>query len=158
MIASQLLEVAASAAPIRPPMSACEDDDGSPNHQVIRFQVMPPISAHRISCEPTSTTPASIRPDAIVLATAVPARAPIRFMLAARPTACIGDSTLVATTVAMEFAVSWKPLMYSKVSATRMTVSMRVSMDPPSAVLEHDFVGHDARLAAAVDGLLAALD
>src|SRR5690606_6185648 len=113
MIESQLLDVAASAAPISPPISACEDDDGSPNHQVIRFQVMPPSSAHRISCEPTSTTPASIRPDAMVLATAVPASAPIRFMPAARPTACIGDSTLVATTVAIEFAVSWKPLMYS---------------------------------------------
>src|SRR5690606_9011820 len=158
MIASQSLLVAASAAPIRPPIRACDDDEGSPNHQVIRFQVMPPISAHRISCEPTSTTPASIRPDAIVLATAVPARAPIRFMLAARPTACIGDSTLVATTVAMEFAVSWKPLMYSKVSATRMTTSTRVSTVPASAVLQHDFVGHHAGLAAAVDGLLEDLE
>src|SRR5690606_39557104 len=73
MIESQLLDVAASAAPIRPPISACEDDDGRPNHQVIRFQVMPPSRAHRISCEPTSTTPASIRPEAIVFATAVPA-------------------------------------------------------------------------------------
>src|SRR5690606_16580577 len=158
MIASQSLLVAASAAPIRPPIRACDDDEGSPNHQVIRFQVMPPRSAHRISCEPTSTTPASIRPEAMVLATAVPASAPIRFMPAARPTACIGDSTLVATTVAIEFAVSWNPLMYSKVSATRMTTSTRVSMARASAVLQHDFVGHHAGLAAAVDGLFEDLE
>ncbi len=30
------------------------------------------------------------------------------------------------TTVAMEFAVSWKPLMYSKTRATKMTVSRMV--------------------------------
>src|SRR5690606_12398563 len=101
---------------------------------------------------------ASIRPDAMVLATAVPASAPIRFMPAARPTACIGDSTLVATTVAIEFAVSWKPLMYSNVSATRITTSTSVSMAPASAVLEHDVVGHHAGLAAAVDGLLEDLE
>src|SRR5690606_22311479 len=105
MIASKSFEAAASAAPSRPPMSACEEDEGNPHHQVMRFQTMPPISAHRISWDPTSTTPASISPDAMVLATAVPASAPTRFMLAARPTACIGDSTLVATTVAMELAV-----------------------------------------------------
>ena len=53
----------------------------------------------------------------MVLATAVPQRAPSRLVVAASATACIGASTLVATTVAMELAVSWKPLMYSKTSA-----------------------------------------
>src|SRR5690606_9491497 len=159
MIESQLLLVAASAAPISPPINACEDEDGSPNHQVIRFQVMPPSSAHRISCEPTSITPASIRPEAMVLATAVPASAPIRFMLAARPTACIGESTLVATTVAIELAVSWNPLMYSNTSAVITTIRTRVSMvGARSGVLEHDFVGDHAGLAAAVDGLLEDLE
>src|SRR5690606_12585444 len=113
MIAPQSLWVAASAAPIRPPISACEDEDGRPNHHVIRFQVMPPSNAHRSSCERTLTTLGSIRPEAMVLATAVPASAPTRFIDAASLTACIGESTLVATTVAIEFAVSWKPLMYS---------------------------------------------
>src|SRR5690606_13713809 len=158
MIASKLLPAAASAAPTSPPISACEDEDGSPNHQVIRFQMMPPMSAHRISCEPTSTTPTSIRPEAMVLATAVPVSAPSRFMPAARETACIGESTLVATTVAMELAVSWKPLMYSKVSATRITTMTRVSIVAASGVLEHDLVGHHAGLAAAVDGLLEDLE
>src|SRR3954470_713371 len=98
----QLLCDAASAAPHRPPISACEDDAGIPRHQVNRFQTMPPSSAHRITCEVTLTTSVSIRPDAIVLATAVPQNAPMRFVPAARITACPGVSTLVATTVAIE--------------------------------------------------------
>src|SRR5690606_34621975 len=120
---------------------------------------MPPSSAHRISCDPTSITPASIRPEAMVLATAVPASAPTRFMVAARPTACIGESTLVATTVAIELAVSWKPLMYSNTSAVITTIRTRVSMlGARSGVLQHDFVGHHAGLATAVDGLFQDLE
>ena len=54
--------------------------------------------------------------------------APIRFVLAARITAWPGDSTLVATTVAIELAVSWKPLMNSNTSAVSTTTSTRVSI------------------------------
>src|SRR5690606_5884551 len=99
-----------------------------------------------------------IRPDAMVLATAVPANAPSRFMPAARPTACIGVSTLVATTVAIELAVSWKPLMYSKTSATSTTVMTRVSIPPASGVLQDDFIRHHAGFPATVDGLLEDLE
>src|SRR3954470_21545666 len=35
----------ASAAPTRPPISACEDDDGRPKYHVIRFQTMAPATA-----------------------------------------------------------------------------------------------------------------
>ena len=42
----------------------------------------------------------------MVVATAVPHRAPIRLVQAAITTACRGVSTLVATTVAIELAVS----------------------------------------------------
>src|SRR5207342_2142780 len=80
MIAWKLFEAAASAAPHRPPISACEDDDGRPRAHVIRFQMMPPSNAHRISCEVTSTTPESMMPEATVFATAVPHSAPNRFM------------------------------------------------------------------------------
>ena len=72
------------------------------------------------------TTFVSTRPEAMVLATAVPHSAPSRLVAAASTTAWRGVSTLVETTVAMELAVSWKPLMYSNTSATRMTVRMRV--------------------------------
>lgn len=67
-------------------------------------------------------------PLAMVTATAVPESAPTRFMNAASITAWPGDSTLVATTVAIELAVSWKPLMNSNTSAVNTTSRTRVSM------------------------------
>src|SRR3546814_10428171 len=77
--AAQSLFAAETAAPHRPPISACEDDDGSPFHQVIRFQMMPPPSAHRITCEVTATTSVSTRPEALDIATAVQFSAPLQF-------------------------------------------------------------------------------
>src|SRR4249919_3850805 len=154
----QLLCAAASAAPHSPPISAWDEEAGSPRHQVNRFQMMPPISAQRITCEVTVMTSVSIRPDAMVLATAVPQNAPTRLVEAARMTACAGDSTLVATTVAIELAVSWNPLMNSNSSAVATTTSTRVSIVVVSAVLEDDLVRDDTRLAAAVDRLLQDLE
>ena len=129
MTALQRPSLAAMAAPASPPTRAWEEEEGRPTYQVVRFQTIPPARAHTITWEVTSTTAWSIRPEAMVFATAVPQSAPIRLATAASPTACIGESTLVATTVAMEFAVSWKPLMYSKTSAvtsTRMRVESKV--------------------------------
>ena len=40
----------ASAAPTRPPISACDDDDGRPSHHVIRFQMIAPITAASTVC------------------------------------------------------------------------------------------------------------
>ena len=37
---------AAIAAPMRPPKSACDEDDGSPRSQVSRFHTMPPTRPH----------------------------------------------------------------------------------------------------------------
>ena len=66
-----------------------------------------------------STTLMSIRPLPIVLATAVPTtNAATKLKNAAQNTATPGLRTRVETTVAMEFALSWKPLMKSKTSAT----------------------------------------
>ena len=54
----------------------------------------------------------SIIPDPTVLATAVPkTKAAMKLKNAAQTTALPGDSTRVDTTVAIEFAASWKPLM-----------------------------------------------
>ena len=51
-------------------------------------------------------------PEPTVLATAVPkAKAATKLKNAAHTTACPGERTRVDTTVAMEFAASWKPLM-----------------------------------------------
>src|SRR5208283_3000862 len=119
----QLLCAAARHAPHNPPTRACDELDGIPNHQVKRFQRMAAIRA-QIRTSDVATF-GSTRPEAIVLATALPMKAPTRLVTAASATACRGVSTLVATTVAMELAVSWKPLMYSNTNATKMTVKMR---------------------------------
>src|SRR6478736_5052037 len=66
--APQLLCAADSAAPHRPPISACDDDDGRPRHHVIRFQAIAPSSAQISTCEVTITTLVSIRPEEIVFA------------------------------------------------------------------------------------------
>ena len=56
-----------------------------------------------------------------VLATAVPNRnAATKLKKAAHSTACPGESTRVATTVAIELAASWNPLIKSKTSAMPM--------------------------------------
>ena len=79
---------------------------------------MAPTSAARITFG--STTDGSIRPLPIVLATAVPTtKAATKLKNAAQTTATPGESTRVETTVAMELALSWNPLMKSKTSATR---------------------------------------
>ncbi|MEY5015074.1 MAG: hypothetical protein RIS92_1432 [Verrucomicrobiota bacterium] len=72
------------------------------------------------------TNLASTSPEVMVFATAVPTIAPPRLVMVARRMAWRGWSTRVETTVAMELAVSWKPLMYSKMSATKMTVRRMV--------------------------------
>ena len=54
----------------------------------------------------------STRPEPTVLATAVPnVNAAMKLKNAAQTTALPGLSTRVETTVAIEFAASWKPLM-----------------------------------------------
>ncbi len=55
------------------------------------------------------TEPGSMIPFPTVDATAVPLSAPMKFIVAAISTAWSGERTRVATTVAIAFAVSWKP-------------------------------------------------
>src|SRR6266550_3576424 len=132
----QLLCAAARHAPHSPPTNACDELDGNPTHHVTRSHTMAPSSAHtRIS---DVTIFASTSPEAMVFATAVPQSAPTRLVAAAITTAWRGVRTFVETTVAIELAVSWKPLMYSNTSATRRTVKIRVIVvcpSPPSTPL-----------------------
>lgn len=72
MIACPFPPAAAKAAPQRPPTSACEELDGNPHHQVIRSHAVAPSKAQIRRSGVTTTTPASINPEEIVLATAVP--------------------------------------------------------------------------------------
>src|SRR5262245_26873977 len=90
--------IAAQVEPIMPPISACEDDDGTPNHHVIRFQVIAPINPAKITVG--VTTPASTMPLATVAATVIEMNAPAKLRIAAMPTAIFGFSAPVAIVVA----------------------------------------------------------
>src|SRR3954453_13441593 len=102
---------AASAEPPTPPISACEDDEGNPKYQVMRFQAIAPISAAKTTCSPPLPVGGSMMPLPTVAATPVEMPAPMRFITAARPSAHRGGSALVETATAMALAASWKPLV-----------------------------------------------
>src|SRR5690606_35847903 len=105
------VDAAAMAAPPSPPMSACEEDDGRPNHQVSRFQAMAPTRPAAQIASPTPPSGASMMPLPMVLATLVPRNAPARLATAAIASAMRGVRARVDTDVAMAFAASWKPLV-----------------------------------------------
>ena len=74
-----------------------------------------------LSVTVASTMEMSIIPFPIVFATAVPNRnTAMKLNAAAQMTANPGERTRVDTTVAIELAASWNPLMKSKASATTM--------------------------------------
>src|SRR5215217_1641546 len=141
----------AIAAPTRPPISACDELDGRPSHHVIRFQAIAPISA--ASTVFSLARPVSMIPLPTVFATAVVTKAPARFATAAIKTALRGESALVETEVATAFAVSWKPFVKSKPSATATTITSRtVSTD--LLVLDDDRLEDVGGVLERVDGFL----
>ena len=100
----------ATAAPAYPPMSACDELVGSPKYQVIRSQMIAPVRPPKMTANVTMWM--SIMPAPTVLATAVPkVKAATKLKNAAQMTALPGERTRVDTTVAIEFAASWNPLM-----------------------------------------------
>ncbi len=71
---------------------------------------MAPVRPPKITAKVTILM--SIIPEPTVLATAVPkTKAAMKLKNAAQMTALPGDRTRVETTVAIEFAASWNPLM-----------------------------------------------
>src|SRR3712207_9144713 len=79
---------AANAAPATPPISACEDEDGSPKYHVARFHAIAPMRpAKTIGGVMRS---ASTMPVAIVAATSSDRNAPTKLSAAARVTAIRG--------------------------------------------------------------------
>src|SRR5262245_6346785 len=153
----------ATAAPDNPPISAWEELEGMPPYQVIRFHAMAPT-------RPARTTPASITsgwtiPLPTVRATFTPKpKAATKLKKAAHTTAWLGVSTRVETTVAMEFAASWKPLMKTKTRATRMTKTTRARGSIQMAILsvmlpdlQHDPLDHVDHVLTPVGDLLERL-
>src|SRR3954463_13559038 len=135
------------AAPTRPPISAWEDEDGSPSHHVTRFQTIAPVTAARTVRGVAS--PGSMIPLPTVFATAVVANAPARFATDAISTAIRGESARVETEVATAFAVSWKPFVKSKISATAIVMT---SSAKASAVLHQDRLEYVGGVLAGVAG------
>ena len=100
----------ATAAPAMPPTSACDELVGSPRKNVSRFHEMAPTRPAKIM--PTDRTSWITTSLAIVSATWVPnTRKATKLNTAAHTTAVRGESTRVDTTVAIELAASWKPLL-----------------------------------------------
>ena len=96
-------------APTSPPTSACDEEVGRPRRQDRKFHVRAPIRAANTSAGPRYPA-VTVCPT--VLATAVPTKKnATKFHPAAHSTAQRGRRTRVATMVAMEFALSWNPLV-----------------------------------------------
>src|SRR5580765_4326229 len=92
----------AIAAPTRPPISACDELDGSPSHQVARFHAIAPKSA--ASTVFVVTRSVSRTPLPTVVATAVVTKARTRVAGDATATASLGGSAGVEIDVATALA------------------------------------------------------
>ena len=95
-------------------MSACELEVGRPRYQVVMFQAMAPSTPAKTTNNRRSglTFSRCTRSPPTVFATRVPKiKNAIRLKNAAHITARRGESTRVETTVAMELAASWNPLV-----------------------------------------------
>src|SRR5438445_4610911 len=114
-VASSALD---KAAPIMPPIRACDELVGKPQYQVIRSQKEAAIRVAAMTL--LSTIRGSMMPVPIVAATLRwNTRKAIKLKNAAQTTATWGVSTRVDTTVAIELAASWQPLRKSNPSASR---------------------------------------
>ena len=121
---------ATQVAPIRPPINACDELEGSPTSQVSRFHTIAPTSPAKITVGVIFVS--STSPLEIVFATWTDRNAPTRLRTPAMSTAVRGFSAPVAIEVATALAVSWKPLVKSNASAVTMTTTMitEISMRP----------------------------
>src|SRR6266545_6003072 len=139
-------------------MSACDELVGNPKYHVMRSQMIAPASPPRMTAKVTILM--SIMPFPTVFATAVPkVKAATKLKNAAQMTALPGDSTRVETTVAIEFAASWKPLMKSKVSATKISaMTARRFASIRSGVLDDHAFDDVGNVLAAVGRLLQEVD
>ena len=92
-------------------MRAWEEDEGSPNHQVMQVPADGPDQGGADEPEPVDALRCVDDPLADGRATLVPKNAPTRLATAAMASATRGVSARVDTEVAMAFAASWKPLV-----------------------------------------------
>src|SRR5919109_3942472 len=144
----------AMPAPAKPPIRACEEEVGRPSHQVVRFQAMAPTRPAKMTASLT-TFGSTVLPT--VLATPVwKTRKATKLKKAAQITAARGVSTRVETTVAIELAASWKPLVKSNTSAS--TTMATTATSARSGMLDEDALHGVGHVLEAVERLLELLD
>src|SRR5438270_13470402 len=95
---------AASRAPTTPPIRACDELDGRPKYQVIRFHAIAPTSPANAIVSVTFA--AEMMPVAIVAATFSEMNAPAKLSSEASAIAGLGDSARVEIVEATTLAVS----------------------------------------------------
>src|ERR1044071_5174908 len=95
---------AATAEPTTPPISACEELEGSPKYQVTRFQAIAPIKPAKTIVGVIAA--ASTTSLATVAATEIEMNAPAKFSSEAAAIATCGRAAPVEIEVATTFAVS----------------------------------------------------
>jgi hypothetical protein len=120
---TELHPVLATAAPTRPPTNVWEELEGSPYHQVTRFQIMAATSAAAITVRLITSGFITFLPIVVATLRGNTTNA-MKLKKAAILTAATGDKTFVETIVAIELAESWNPLMKSKMR-TRATTIIR---------------------------------
>ena len=103
--------IAPREAPTRPPTRACDDDDGMPKYQVMRFHAMAPTTPANTMPRPLMPAGGWMMPLPTVLATAPPRCAPAKLPSAAMIRPVRGLSARVETEVAIALAASWNPLV-----------------------------------------------
>src|SRR5215210_1754888 len=138
--------------PFSAPISACEELEGSPARHVKRFQVIAPNST-AMSID-IATPPAGATRLPTVFATSawrncVVTTAPTRFKMAVKPTAKVGGNARVPIAVPTAFAVSWKPFVKSKRSATAMVRTRRRVC--ASGILDRDVLDHVRHVLATIE-------
>ena len=111
-------------APRSPPTKACEDEDGMPIYQVMRFQTIAPIRAANITSRFKAV--GSNSPAPTVFATATPNKnGPLNSPIAVMVRAARGFIAREEITVATIFELSWSPFRKSKMrERTIMAISI----------------------------------
>src|SRR4051795_10962875 len=147
---------AANAAPTTPPISACEELDGSPKYQVARFQMIAPMRPAKTIVGVIAS--AFTMPFATVAATCSEMKAPTKLRIAAIVTAMRGGTARVEIALATTLAVSWKPFVKSNARAAATTMTrIRSLFTGRLGVLDDDALEDVRDRLGGVDGVLEPL-
>ena len=108
-------------------MSACDELEGRPSHQVTRFHAIAPRSAAKTLFVVAMSV--SMIPLPMTSGDRGRYERAARLATDATRTASRGESACVETEVATAFAVSWKPFVKSNPRATTTTTTSSASSD-----------------------------